>query len=53
LTNEPAASSSKALASTWEKHWAGLGKEKAAQQIISASIEQLRSHTHTVLTELD
>lgn len=53
LTNEPAASSSKALVSAWEKHWAGLGKEKAAQEIISASIEQLRSHTHKVLSELD
>ena len=53
LTNEPAAGASKALVSTWEKHWTGLGKEKAAQEIISASIEQLRSHTHKVLSELD
>jgi len=53
LTNEPAARSSKALVSVWEKHWSGLGQDNDSQQIISASIEQLRSHIHQVLTELD
>jgi hypothetical protein len=53
LTNEPAVGSSKALVSAWQEHWTGLGKEDAAQKTISASIEQLRAHTHKVLSELD
>jgi len=53
LTNEPALSSSRALVHAWDKHWSGLGTDNDAQKLISASIEQLRSHTHEVLTELD
>jgi len=53
LTNEPATSSSLALFSAWNENWAGLGSENESVEIISASIERLRTDTHTVLTTLD
>lgn len=53
LANEPAMSSSIALADTWEENWSGLGKDDESVQAISASIERLRSDTHTVLSALE
>lgn len=53
LMNEPAASSSIDLFNTWNARSSELSSNGNSQEIISASIEQLRSHTHIVLAELD
>ena len=53
LMNEPAASSSIDLFDTWNARSSELSSNGNSQEIISASIEQLRSHTHIVLAELD
>jgi hypothetical protein len=53
LMNEPAASSSIDLFDAWNARSSELSSNGNSQEIISASIEQLRSHTHIVLAELD
>jgi len=53
LMNEPAANSSIDLFNAWNARSSELSSNENSLQIISASIEQLRSHTHIVLAELD
>lgn len=53
LMNEPAASSSIDLFNAWDARSSKLSSDEDSLRIISASIEQLRSHTHQVLAELD
>ena len=53
LMNEPAANSSIDLFNAWNTRSSELSSNGNSHEIISASIEQLRSHTHIVLAELD
>jgi len=53
LTAEPAASSSEELLAVWGEHWSGLGREDQSAAAVSASIDQLRSDTLSVLVALD
>ena len=53
LMNEPAAGSSIDLFNAWNAHSSELRNDANSLQIISASIEQLRSQTHIVLAGLD
>jgi hypothetical protein len=53
LMNEPAAGSSIDLFNAWNAHSSELSNDANSLQIISASIEQLRSQTHIVLADLD
>ncbi len=53
LMNEPAVSSSIDMFDAWSARSAELSSDGPSEEIISASIEQLRADTHTVLTELE
>jgi len=53
LTNQPASESSAALLDVWQANWEGLGDDNAAEQRISAAIDQTRADTLSVLAALD
>ena len=53
LSAEPAIASTDALFETWQADWPGLGNDDAAEQRISAAIDQARNHMLEVLASLD